>query len=514
MYKLDHDTSPRLFLTCTSSPPDMQKIGQTFVEYIMAEDAIKDIPNSNGMRVMEKVPMLETGEARDIVIRDISEPFWQACIDTCETENKRYRVCAVGTPGIGKSTNTPFLIRMLLKKGKTVVYLVRTEKGKGWCYEFIPSKDLSMTPTCNVYPESMDPDGIPSLLSPETYYIVDPGKTKDNCDPATTFLPKVIIVASPDDRHWGESEFRKMRGSVGGVFLYYPLWKLEELLSARSSLMDRGPQLSETIIGERFLVVGGVPRHIFASEDTYLDALDAQDKAVNALSEDQALHMAKKEMDAVGTFAPDQPKSALIGYILDSTTKGFRRAEVVPISQTVVEEVWKKFMASLWNTMIQDGKDGWKGFEAYTRLLMLKQARNFKCRRCVGKEEEGYKGTEEKLLGGCNGIKLDIDIVDAAMKTCKTLFHSVNQYQKLIDFIYQDDKNHFHAFQATIGKTHTVAPQDIEELQMKVGGGDNLSLYYLVPGENFDGFVTNPVNPGIKYKGITCDIYHVMISQT
>ena len=168
-------------------------------------------------------------------------------------------------------------------------------------------------------------------------------------------------------------------------------------------------------------------------------------------------------------------------------------------------------MASLWNTMIQDGKDGWKGFEAYTRLLMLKQARNFKCRRCVGKEEEGYKVTEEKLLGGCDGVELDIDIVDAAMKKPKTLFHSVNQYQKLIDFVYQDDKNHFHAFQATIGKTHTVAPQDIEELQMKVGGGDNLSLYYLVPGENFDGFVTNPVNPCSKENKITCDIYHVMI---
>ena len=119
--------------------------------------------------------------------------------------------------------------------------------------------------------------------------------------------------------------------------------------------------------------------------------------------------------------------------------------------------------------------------------------------------------TEEKLLGGCNGIKLDIDIVDAAKKTRKTLFHSVNRYQKLIDFVYQDDKNHFHAFQATIGKTHEVAPQYIKDLQKKVGGGKNLSLYYLVPAETFHGFVTHPVNPGIKDEGITCDIYHVKV---
>ena len=339
---------------------------------------------------------------------------------------------------------------------------------------------------------------------------VDPGMTKDSCNPATTFLPKVIIVASPDDRHWGESEFRKMRDGVGGFFLYYPLWKLEELLSARSSLMDRGLQLSEAEIRMHFHGVGGVPRHIFQKKSIYEGILKNQDLAVNALSEGQAVRMAKKEMDAVGTLGAEQPKSALIGYKASKETR-FEDAEVVPISQTVIEKVWNKFMASIWNTMIQDGKDGWKGFEAYTRQLMLKQARNFKCRPCVGKEDGGYKVTKEKLLGGCDGIKLDIDIVDAAMKTCKTLFHSVNQYQKLIDFVYQDDKNHFHAFQATIGKTHTVAPQDIEELQMKVGGGDNLSLYYLVPGENFDGFVTNPVNPCSKENKITCDIYHVMM---
>jgi hypothetical protein len=44
---------------------------------------------------------------------------------------------------------------------------------------------------------------IPSLKNRETYYIVDPEKTKDNCDPSNTFAPKVMFVTSPDKGHWG-----------------------------------------------------------------------------------------------------------------------------------------------------------------------------------------------------------------------------------------------------------------------------------------------------------------------
>ena len=51
-----------------------------------------------------------------------------------------YRVCGVGTPGIGKTTCTPILIRMLLTERHTVVYLVQTVKQSGWYYEFTPDE--------------------------------------------------------------------------------------------------------------------------------------------------------------------------------------------------------------------------------------------------------------------------------------------------------------------------------------------------------------------------------------
>jgi hypothetical protein len=49
---------------------------------------------------------------------------------------------------------------------------------------------------------------IPSFTKADTYYIVDPGQTNDSCNPPTNF--SLFIVASPDERHQGESEFAKL----------------------------------------------------------------------------------------------------------------------------------------------------------------------------------------------------------------------------------------------------------------------------------------------------------------
>lgn len=46
------------------------------------------------------------------------------------------------------------------------------------------------------------------LSKPSVYYVVDPGLTKDSCNPNIDFKGKVIIIASPDDGHWGGGGIR------------------------------------------------------------------------------------------------------------------------------------------------------------------------------------------------------------------------------------------------------------------------------------------------------------------
>jgi hypothetical protein len=87
-----------------------------------------------------------------------------------------------------------------------------------------------------IFSEKLAPPEIPIRDSDSTYYIVDPGMTNSSCNPRTDFLPKVIIVSSPDSRQWGKHEFTKYRDAVIGGIRFYPVWSEQELLLARPIL--------------------------------------------------------------------------------------------------------------------------------------------------------------------------------------------------------------------------------------------------------------------------------------
>ena len=97
---------------------------EAFVEALLATEPI-GVEDGAGMQVLKDVPDLYSGEKSTIILRTVTLPFWDECIKTAE---KGYRVCAVGSPGIGKSTTFPILLKMLLKKEKTVVYVNRQRK--------------------------------------------------------------------------------------------------------------------------------------------------------------------------------------------------------------------------------------------------------------------------------------------------------------------------------------------------------------------------------------------------
>ena len=89
----------------------------------------RNIPDREELDDIEDLEDLEEGKGLvNIVRRSILEPFWQSCIDGVDIVKgrRRYRVCAVGTPGIGKTYTTPLLLRMLLLKNSSVVYIRRT----------------------------------------------------------------------------------------------------------------------------------------------------------------------------------------------------------------------------------------------------------------------------------------------------------------------------------------------------------------------------------------------------
>ena len=269
------------------------------------------IPNSNGMKVLRDTLNLETGESIDVVIRNVTEDFWKKVIETTKT----HRVCALGSPGIGKSTSTCILIRHLLQspppqQQETIIYHVRTIEKINFVFMFTRTSEGSVDVKViqekdfNILDENIN--------QPSTYYIVDPGQTKDDCNPPTNFQGKVIIVASPDAGHWGGSNFLKRRRVNGsGTFLVYTGWKLLELLYSSPYMKSN---LTDEEIESRYEKVGGIPRSIFTNEKTFADTLKSQETAVRALTDHQVKLLALGNEALTQTFLSGEPKSVLMTY--------------------------------------------------------------------------------------------------------------------------------------------------------------------------------------------------------
>jgi hypothetical protein len=476
---------------------------KTFVHKLMNAVEI-EIPNSNGMKVLRNIPSLETyADARDIVIRKITDEFWIECINQVNDPYTR-RVVAVGSPGIGKSTSIPLLIRKLLKDRKTVVFIIRSEEKDQFYYEFVPSEGDSVI--TNVYPETKSVLKIDSLRSNSTYYIVDPGEYSGSCNPSRLVKASVIIVASPDEKHWGGSEFEKERGGVSGVFQYYPLWSLDEILCARESICN---SMSAAEVRDGYRLFGGIPRKVFDVKK-WDRLLTTQDNCINLLSADQARQIALGEIQAIGMFDVNAPKSAILGFARSKTEKTpFSAGVSVIISIHVVDKIRAKFMSFLWNYIYEFRTAGFKIFESYCRFLLGdNKVKKFKYRR------NGQKSSTSTMkLGGCTRICLAVDPVAEALNQNQNvpfvIFHSTDRQYKLIDFLYKDRSGHFHAFQVTLSEKHTANVKHIKRLEARVGGASKLSLYYLVPSEKYDVFKTKPVDPNVRVA--KCNIWVVMI---
>ena len=479
--------------------------GREFVASILGD--IHDIPESNGMRVLRQIPGLDFGKKYDLVIRSITQPFWEECIRIVTTRDFDLRVCAVGTPGIGKTSSTPFLIRLLLKEKRTVVYRRLSSE---YFWEFAWKNEEGYVVT--VYSQKTSLSEVGSLRDCSTFYIVDPGSTRNNCVPDTLIDARTIIVASPNEGNWGSSGFEKLRGSVMGMFLYFPMWSLKDILDSKPYFSGTPP--SDEELTERFRQVGGIPRHIYLPNevsfgvDLFDRCLQLQDDAVRALTFEQAQEIVDGKWDAVGSFGPNQPKSALIGYALPPGEKPFSTRYVKIVSQSVAESIAEKFVGDFWDFMLKKDRSHSTIFEDYCRRLMSRPARVFRSRPCCGKSDPGFHKEADVTLGGCTAIRMTSDIAKVVIDSNPmTIYHSIDPKYPVIDFIYKDSQGKIHAFQPTLGETHDFKPDGMKHLREKIGNIP-LEIYCLTPGDNWKKFVTNPTIPETD---TLTKVWHVLI---
>jgi hypothetical protein len=305
----------------------------------------------------------------------------------------------------------------------------------------------------------------------------------------------------------------KRRGDVLGVFMFFPLWTLPELQSARQILGWRlAGEITQDYVTLRYHEFGGVPRQVFEKEKFRAGIIELQLDAIAKLTWEQTRPIVHGEIRTVDAMDASQPASAIMGYQLKANDHNkFTKKEAVLISVLIKEEIYARFIKELWQMMIDLGVGGWQIFEAYTRRLMTTE-HSLESRVYV--DGENVTGPNV-IVGNCKKIKQVVDIVGAAIDTPNVVFHPVNKNFPLYDFIYQSE-GHFHAFQVTMATSHSADPTEILKLEKKVrvvGGnlGENLTLYFLVPGRNFAIFRTRAPNPNNIAGGVHCKIVHASV---
>lgn len=464
--------------------PDQKKEGEAFVKSIMKDYV--DIPNSNGMRVLNDILDIETNSRGNVVLRNITEKFWREVIEATKT----HRVCAVGTPGIGKTTTTCIPIRFLLEEKKTVVYRVRRIGNKGYVYMFIPTLDEVIV---KVIREVEFDSADTNVNKADIYYVVDPGKTDDNCNLDDNFTGKIIIVASPDSVHWGRGDFGKQRGrSLPGIFLFHPVWELDELITSKQYFRY---SLNDDVVIYRYEKVGGIPRHIFTDVATFDGIMINQVAALNKLDEKQLEKMAENDITAVQTFDRSQPGNLLMVY--KCPDNNYHNFIVSAVSQHVLTEILKRNEIYLWNVMVSRGVNwggfGWKMFEAYCQRKMLGNVREF---LDVHRHDGNKLVRSAKLwLGGCQKIEgTRRNLIDAANGKENVVFYSICPSHDLFDFVYKE-KSTYHAFQVTVGKDHSCNRESLLKNASQAGALSNFYLYYLVYDTKYPAFKLKPANP-------------------
>ena len=475
-----------------------EEVAKAFLTSILFEtEKLKD---SDDMSVMNGVVNLESSsslgkiQTTDVVIRRNTRAFWQSCLDVVDAEeDKRKRVCVIGTPGIGKTTTTAYLIKMLMeKKNTTVVYCLHQydNNNNNFCYKFVSANDEPQSqPSVTVFREESYRDHV----NPETYYIVDPCRSELSCNPASDFQAKVIIVSSPNSKHWGGGGFSKSIGTnTSGVFRYMPAWSLDEVKVAHEKLGKNSEPITEEKLIQRFNVVDGVVRHLFLSYD---DAVEQQKLAVKRLSLDQAKKIVFGSMDCVDTLDGTMPKSSLVLYDVDDAI-GFDKATTRTVSATVNCMIIQHFKKNFYDMMLNELADKPKIMEEYLAADLLD---GMKCdtRPGVGKTHKKRNSSESTQFPRLDCYRRTKDcLLTSAREARMVLFSSSNLTHPLYDLCYCDVKGMFHLFQVTIGKKHSC---ELEAFNTELQGLEislkKITLYYAVHPCRYDDFVTNPTDP-------------------
>jgi hypothetical protein len=475
------------------------KAAKAFITSVM-QNTIQDIPNGDGMRslVVASIPSHNVNPVT-VFIRKHVQSYFKVCMERAQMGHP---VSAVGSQGTGKSTSTPYLVRLLLEdKARTVVYLVRTPEKSGWFYEFSSSDSGSIIST-NVYPERINAEGITSLGDPNNAYVVDPNGTQTTCIPERSQVrAQIYVVPSPNADQVGGTNFGKDRGDfLGGVEVVNTRWTLEECLIAIPLM---GSKLQPDQIIDLYRIHGGNLRFILQADQAAVKL--QQTIGIDLLQKRHLSSIVRGELLILNSADDRQPKGAVMQY--ESIHPfGMSDTQCVVASKLLEDRIFVMHEDYIWNSVISsDAPNARNIFEVLLRNRLLKS----RIYECAPVRETSDQNTEQVEFGGCSSMRMVKDPCKVIQEAGEfEMFHSTNPTHALFDYIYYKRKSEgaatggreYVAVNGTLGLIHDCSVHKIHAkvLELNLQRGDSVHVLFGV-SSHFKEFKTTPVDPVSRY---------------
>ena len=439
--------------------------------------------------------------------------FWNVVMELLRSE---HHVVVIGSPGVGKTSTHPYLLRLLLQTRRPVVFLVRGKDLGGTYYEFRP-KDGGGYEAFEYDEADVKMQTIPALTDSNAFFIIEPAGQRS--PPHYWVKARIALVCSPNRKHFKGME-KTGTFEFGAVTRYFPLWSLDEVLEARPYMLDakKAPIVrNDTNLKELVFHYGPIVRILFSLTISEFEA--SQARAISKLSEDQVKLIVEAldsntaiEIDASNDGAPS---SLIVAY---ESEYPFDSVRIVIVSDFVKSEIWRRYSTLLRRRVkFGESRGAWQFFEAHCRFLIAHEAdAAFEIRDCVGKREQATQKKQQNTyyIPRSRDVKWTIEKVDATLKLQNvdlqpgTLYHSSSETQELVDAIVMREDGGVDGFQFTLAMTHDCISDSLSAFASKFGKpGLPFRLYYAVPCENFKKFITNPVKP----LAADAEVYHLSV---
>jgi hypothetical protein len=467
-------------------------------------------PLEAGVEVVELKMFLQGNEENspNLFTRKDSRALWDEVYSyLCSTSKSHCLV--TGNPGIGKSRSMTYLLRKLLREGKTVVYEARKDSR---VFAFIPISpgipEQKVLPTYKVFVVQLRtflPGACAVLQDPDNFYLIDPG----NPASITNVPAHTVLAASPNKAHYHEWVKR-----ANTPMLCMPVWKKEELESMNKVLLGGNPMLSNEQLEERYNMIGGIPRYIFATAADYTKFIGQLDNSLKEIP----FEIVVRAVEQGGELDASQSSTNRIPSILFQYTSQAPFALAKAKLQVASEHISVRLAVKYWNDIMnrmnpasfyyaQSSSALGNLLEGLAHALIPfggsyeikdldkpSHAKGSKLKLNTVRMET-VSGSWENFIEYCAKLPLS-----SSQRTVVARPESANL--PVLDMMDAKDR----AYQVTVSSKHGITAKQFQQLVDKIGANKQqpLQLYFVVPHFQFKKFKKQSLT-GLKNMTVTDD---------